>query len=151
MLQIKVILPSGCSEDISLPLSSKVGDLRILAQKALRQRFLKLATAKGEVLADSLQALQEVGLQDGDQVTAIALEAKISASSGAFTFWYCGGDHLVTWGDGECTADVSGRSLKSVQRIKASLGGFAAIQADGSVATWGHHLSGGDSSPVQGQ
>ena len=57
MLQIKVILPSGCSEDISLPLSSKVGDLRILAQKALRQRFLKLATAKGEVLADGLQAL----------------------------------------------------------------------------------------------
>jgi len=34
----------------------------------------------------------------------------------------------------------------NVQQIYASLGAFAAIRADGAVATWGHPAYGGDSS-----
>ena len=41
--------------------------------------------------------------------------------------------------------------LKNVQQIQASVGAFAAILGDGSVASWGAADAGGDSSAVQGQ
>ena len=41
--------------------------------------------------------------------------------------------------------------LKGVQQIQASYGAFAAILANGSVVTWGHEDSGGDSGAVQDQ
>lgn len=40
---------------------------------------------------------------------------------------------------------------RTVQRICATHYSFAAILADGSVITWGHQASGGDSSAVQNQ
>ena len=39
--------------------------------------------------------------------------------------------------------------LRNVHHIKAAERAFAAILADGSVVTWGHAPSGGDSSSVQ--
>ena len=45
----KHCLPGG---NLQLPEHSKVGDLKILALKSLRQGFLKLITAKGHVLTN---------------------------------------------------------------------------------------------------
>ena len=54
MLQGSVVLASGRSESISIPQSSKVGDLKILAQKSLEQGFLKLVTQRGAFWATLL-------------------------------------------------------------------------------------------------
>ena len=56
MLQVST-LASGRSEILSILQSSKVQDLRILAQKSLGPGFLKLATAWGQVLTDHGQNL----------------------------------------------------------------------------------------------
>eukprot|EP00435_Cladocopium_sp_Y103_P009057 s568_g2.t1 len=70
---------------------------------------------------------------------------------------------VVTWGHpeyGGVSAAVqdrlrdltgSGTLGRNVQQIYASLGAFAAIRADGAVATWGHPAYGGDSSIVRDQ
>ena len=58
----------------------------------------------------------------------------------------------MTWGCSNC-GDYSEvqHELKGVQRIQATGQAFAAILADGSVATWGDASFGGDSSAVQEQ
>ena len=45
MIQTSIALPSGRSEAFTLPQSSKVGDLRILAQKSFQRGFLRLVDA----------------------------------------------------------------------------------------------------------
>ena len=57
MLQVKILLPSGRAESIVLAESSKVGDLKILAQQQFQQGFLRLITAEGHVLSDLEEAL----------------------------------------------------------------------------------------------
>ena len=52
MFQVNVSFPSGCCETLSLPELSTAGDLKILAQRSLRQGFLKLVTVKGHVLSN---------------------------------------------------------------------------------------------------
>jgi len=42
MLRVSVAIPSGRAETFELPESSKVGDLRLLAQKFFQLGFLKL-------------------------------------------------------------------------------------------------------------
>ena len=69
MPQVIVALASGRSVNLSVPQSSKVVDLKILAQQALGQGFLKLMTAEGQVLT---QPGESVGILDGDRVSAIA-------------------------------------------------------------------------------
>ena len=49
MLHIDITRPSGRSDRVSLPSFSKVGDLRILAQKSFQKGFLSLITAEGQV------------------------------------------------------------------------------------------------------
>ena len=63
MLQVYVALPSGKRKSLSIAESSKVGDLKLLAQKSFEQGFLKLVTAEVHVLADPMQSLQAAGLQ----------------------------------------------------------------------------------------
>eukprot|EP00435_Cladocopium_sp_Y103_P028096 s2213_g7.t1 len=175
MFQVIVVSASGRSESISLPESSKVGDLKILAQKSFQQGFLRLVTAEGRILVDFSQSLVDAQLEDKDCLTAVAQQATLAATKqirfgcGAFALWCCGGSRIVTWGLPHCGGDsaaVQGQ-LKNVQQVQGtdeafaailadgSVQGtdeaFAAILADGSVVSWGQPDCGGDSSAVQGQ
>ena len=106
MLQVAVALPSGCSEPFSIPQSSKVGDLRVLAQKSFQRGFLKLVAADHHALDPAL-SLQAAGLEDGDHLTAIVQEAKLAATRQAFALFCPGGDGVVTWGDPDYGGDSS--------------------------------------------
>ena len=152
MLQFTVALPSGQSETFSLPQSSTVGDLRILAQKSYQRGFLRLVAADHSVV-DPTKSLQAAGLEDGDHLTAIAIEAKVAATGAAFALFCCGGDRVVTWGKSDYGGDSSEVQdrLKGVQQVQSNIRAFAAILADGSVVTWGDPDYGGDSSEVQDQ
>jgi hypothetical protein len=149
MLQLNVALPSGHSETFSLLQSSKVGDLRVLAQTSFHCGFLRLVTANIDTL-DPGESLQAAGLQDGDQLTAIAIPAKVAATDQAIALWCCGGHRVVNWGKPDRGGDSSEvkDQLKGVQQVHANYAAFAAILADGSVVTWGHPDYGGDSSEV---
>ena len=152
MFHVNVALPSGRSEELSLPQSSKVGDLRALAQKSFQLGFLRLLAADHSVL-DPTVSLQAAGLEDGDHLTAIVLEAKVAATEQAFASFCCGGDRIVTWGSpahGGDSSEVQDQ-LKGVQQVQATQYASAAILTDGSVVTWGDPDCGGDSSRVQGQ
>eukprot|EP00435_Cladocopium_sp_Y103_P035419 s149_g9.t1 len=153
MLQVNVSLPSGRSESLLLSHSSKVGDLRILAQKSFRRGFLRLVSSDGHPLIDPKESLEAAGILDGGHVTAVALEAKVAASHKAFAMWCRGGDRVLTWGGrgagGDCAAVQD--QLRNVQQVQATGNEFAAILADGSVVSWGNPLGAGDSSTVQDQ
>ena len=152
MLQITVALPSGCSEKLSIPQSSKVEDLRLLAQKTFQRGFLRLVAADHHSL-DPTVSLQAAGLESSNHLTAIVLEAKLAATSTAFALYYSGGDRVVTWGKPDSGGDSSEvqDQLKGVQQLQATCSAFAAILADGSVVTWGDPDFGGDSCEVQDQ
>ena len=152
MIQISIALPSGRSEAFTLPQSSKVGDLRILAQKSFQRGFLSLVDAD-HGMVDPAVSLQSAGLEDGDNLTAIVIHPKVAATIRAFALFCSGGNRVVTWGDpgyGGDSSEVQDQ-LKGVQQIQATAYAFAAILADGSVVTWGDPGFGGDSSEVQDQ
>ena len=149
-----VVLPSGKWKCLSIAESSKVGDLKCLAQKSFEQGFLRLVTAEGHVLADLNQSLKALGLREGDHLTAIVQQAKSAARYGAFAIWCCGGNRIVSWGKPYVGGDSSAVQdlLRNVQQVQATYEAFAAILlADGSVVAWGNTNSGGDSSAVQDQ
>jgi hypothetical protein len=58
MLQVTVSLPSGSGATLLLPEDSTVGDLKLLAQRSLKQGFLRIATAEGRVLTNSDDSLR---------------------------------------------------------------------------------------------
>ena len=122
MLHVKVFLPSGRCEKLSLPQSSKVGDLRILAQRSFAQGFLRLVTAQGDVLKDPLESLQAVGLQNGDHLSAIVCQTKVAATSAAFALWCPGGDRIITWGNPKFGGDSSAVKdrLRAVQTVQGT-------------------------------
>ena len=150
MLQFTVAVPSGRSEIFSIAQSSKVGDLRVLAQKSFQLGFLRLVAADHSVV-DPTKSLQAAGLEDGAHLTAIAIEAKVAARGQAFALFCFGGDQVVTWGEslhGGDSSEVQDQ-LKGVQQVHAASGTFAAILGNGSAVTWGVSPYGGDSSRVQ--
>ena len=106
MLQVTVALPSGCNEKFSISQSSKVADLRVLAQKSFQRGFLRLVAADHHAL-DPAVSLQAAGLEDGDHLTAIVLEAKLAATARAFALYCSGGDRVVTWGNLDWGGDSS--------------------------------------------
>ena len=106
MLHVTVALPSGRSEKFSILQSSKVGDLRVLAQKAFQLGFLRLVAADHSMV-DPTKSLQDVGIEDGDHLTAIAVEAKVAATARAFALFCPGGDRVVTWGNPDAGGDSS--------------------------------------------
>ena len=152
MLQVCIALPSGRNENLSVPKSSKVGDLKVLAQKAFGQGFVKLVTVEGQVLTPS-KSLDAVGIQDGDNLVAIAQQTKLATTGEAFALWCCGGHGLVTWGSANSGGNSSSAQEKfiRVREIQGTGAAFAAILADGPVVTWGYPDSGGDNSKVQGK
>ena len=74
-MQIKIGLPNGRSEKITVPLSSRVGDLKLLALDLLARGFLRTVTAEGRPLVAE-ETLEAAGVQEGDYLTFIAVEAK---------------------------------------------------------------------------
>ena len=77
------------SENLSLPSSSKVGDLKKMVQKFFGQSFVRLVTAEGRVLSADA-SLDE--LQDGDQLTCLAIQPKVTGTETAVAMWCPGGD-----------------------------------------------------------
>ena len=152
MIRISIALPSGRSETFTLPQSSKVEDLRILAQKSFQRGFLRLVDADHYMMNPAV-SLQLAGLADGDNLTAIVTEPKVAATKCAFALFCSGGNQVVTWGDPDCGGNSSKvqPQLKGVQQIQATARAFAAILVDGSVVTWGDPDCGGDSSAVADQ
>ena len=140
MLQVDVALPSGKRKHLSIAQSSKVGDLRILAQDSFGKRFLRLVTANGHALSDLTQSLESAGLQDGDHLTAVAQRPKLTATQKAFALWCPGDSGIFTWGDPDWRGDwgVDSSAVQErlnsgpVQQVQATFGAFAAILADGS-------------------
>ena len=61
MLHLNVSFPSGSGETLSLPEHSKVGDLKLLAQKTFGKGFLKLVTVEGHALTNPEDSLQAAG------------------------------------------------------------------------------------------
>ena len=108
MLRIHVSFPSGSGETLLPPEHSKVGDLKMLAQRSLGRGFLKLVTIDGHVLTNPEVSLQAAELQDGQHLTAVAQEAKIATTGSAFAVWCCGGNKVLSWGNpdygGDCSA-----------------------------------------------
>ena len=151
MLRINASLPSGRNENLFIPQSSKVGDLRILAQKSFGQGFLRLVTADGLVL-DPLESVQQAGIEGGDHLTALALQVNMATTANAFALWLSGGNRVLTWGDPKEGGDCSQvQELRNVKHVQGTDGAFAAILEGGSVVTWGSPGAGGDSSLVQDQ
>ena len=152
MFQVTVALTSGHSASFSLLQSSKVGDLKTLAQEAFHKGFLRLVTARGRMLTDLTEPLGLAG-QDGDQLAAIVLHVHIAATRHAFALWCSGGDGVLTWGNPRFGGDSSAvqHQLKNVQHVQATSEAFVAILEDGSCVAWGDLRGGGDSSAVQGQ
>ena len=154
MIQTSIALPSGRSEAFTLPQSSKVGDLRILAQKSFQCGFLRLVDADHGMVDPQCLCIS-AGLKDGDNLTAIVIHPKVAATAqkGAFASFCSGGNRVVTWGIQVMVGDSSEvqDQLKGVQQIQATYSAFAAILADGLVVTWGDPGYGGDSSEVQDQ
>jgi hypothetical protein len=124
MLQVNVFLPSGQNQSLLLSQSSKVGDLRILAQQSFRRGFLRLISFDGRQLTDPAESLEAAGILDGGHVTAVALEAKVVASHNAFAMWCSGGDRVLTWGSRVAGGDSSSvqHRLRNVQQVQATWG-----------------------------
>ena len=91
------------------------------------------------------------GFVNGDQLTAVALQANLAASNGAFALWCSGGDSIVTWGKADHGGDSSAvqSQLNNVQQVVATHSAFAAILDSGAVVAWGASECGGNSSIVQ--
>ena len=104
-------------------------------------------------LPNAEECLEAFGLEDGDCLTAVVLQPKVSATGRSFALWCRGGYRIVTWGkpnSGDDSRSVQDQ-LRSVQQIQATERAFAAILEDGSVVTWGDPGRGGDSSAVEDQ
>eukprot|EP00435_Cladocopium_sp_Y103_P002201 s271_g1.t1 len=140
-----------------------------LPQKAQKIQSLStfwLVTAEGRVLNDPEKSLEAAGLSEGDHLTAIAQQGKLSATKEAFAFWSPGGDKILTWGHPKVTGRWAVQNkLGAVRTVRGNgfvgglpeedlddgVGAFAAILEDGSVVAWGDQDCGGDSSEVQHQ
>ena len=138
MLQVSLALPSGHNASLSIPQSSKVVDLKALAQQAFQKPSLRLVTAQGRILTNPAETLEAAGLQDGDQLTVIVGQAQLAANAYAFALRGAGGDRVVTWGNSRCGGNSFAvrdqlRSVQQIMQIQATLCAFAAILEDGSV------------------
>ena len=140
MIRINVALPNGHAELLTLLPSSTVQDLKTKAQQAFGKKCLRLFTAKNRVLVEPDKTLEEAEIEDGECLTALALQPQVAATQCAFAL-YCHGDSaIVTWGHAEFGGDTSAvqDQLRGVQQIQATHFAFAAILEDRSVVTWGH-------------
>lgn len=110
----------------------------MLSQKLFRQRFLRLVTADGRVLLDVMESIQAAGIHNGDCLSAVALQAKVAATDGAFVR-FCGDGKILAWGDPAAGGNSSKvqEQLQNIREVQATRFAFAAILEDGSVVMWG--------------
>ena len=139
VIRINVSFPSGSGETPSLPEHYKVGDLKLLAQRSLGKGFL----GGGNVLTNPMEFLQAAGIQEGDCLTAVVQQPKMTATEQAFVVWCCGGNKVVSWGASDSGGDCSTvqDQLTNVKQIQAAHRAFA----------WGNRRKSGDCSRVQDQ
>eukprot|EP00434_Breviolum_minutum_P032976 symbB.v1.2.029172.t2/scaffold3165.1/size62113/1 len=131
---------------------SRVVDLKQSAQRLLGG-FVRLVTGgdASRILHENMETLQQAGLRNGDVLTAITLQSRISSTERAFALWCPGGSRIVTWGDpsyGGDAVDIS-ETFRDVQDVQGSHRAFAILLGDGEVVTRGDRGYGGDSLPVQ--
>ena len=105
-LKIHVYLPSGGGETVTVLRCGTVIELKMAAQQSLGQRFLRLAAPDGHLL-DPADSIRLSGFQNGDTLSAVALQPKIAATGRAFVLWIAGGDKIVTWGHPDCGGNIS--------------------------------------------
>ena len=99
---------------LSLPEHYKVGDLKLQAQRSLGKGFL----GGGNVLTNPMESLQAAGIQEGDCLTAVVQQPKMTATEQAFVVWCCGGNKVASWGASDSGGDCSTvqDQLKNVQQ-----------------------------------
>ena len=145
MPRILVVLPSGEHANLWVPYKNpKVADLKLVAETHFKRGFLKLVAPDGRVL-DPNEELENVRLNEGDYVTAVAMQVKLATTDFAFALWSFGGDKVITWGDPKFGGDstkIQDRLHSPVQQVQGSNAAFAALLADGTVVTWGDELYG---------
>ena len=122
MIHINVVLPKGHSELLTLEPSSTLQELKTEEAQAFGKKYLKLITA-----VNLKQTLEETEMEDGECLTALVLQPKVTATSKAFALWCHGDSAIVTWGDADFGGDSSAvqDQLKGVQQIQASHSAFA--------------------------
>ena len=89
MIHINVVLPNGHSELLTLEPSSTLQELKTEAAQAFGKKYLKLITA-----VNLKQTLEETEMEDGECLTALVLQPKVTATSKAFALW-CHGDSAI--------------------------------------------------------
>ena len=135
MIQINVALPSGHSENFSVPQSCRAGDLKILAQKSLGKGFLDWGRRVGirrdfgrwfgGHLGQPKGWRQVRGPRSAEECTA---GQGYCTRHGAFAAILADGS-VVTWGDPSCGGNSSAvqDQLRSVQKVEATWNSFAGI------------------------
>eukprot|EP00434_Breviolum_minutum_P017584 symbB.v1.2.015519.t1/scaffold1152.1/size135547/9 len=116
--------------------------LKIAAQKAFQQGFLKLFDGHGHCLEPSL-TLEAAGIDGWAPVSAIVQLPQLVSTCGAFALWCHSG--VITWGHegkGGDSNDVQDQ-LKDVKKVVAAYSclindlSFAALTNNGQVVHWG--------------
>ena len=94
-------------------------------------------TAEGSILDDPVQSLEDAGLQDGDQLTAIVGHAKLAANENAFALLCSGFKEVVAWGNLYCGGDSSAaqHELRNASAVQATAHACGAILKNGSGVT----------------
>ena len=122
MLNIRVALPNGHAEILTVLPSSTLQELKTAAKQALGKKYLKLITAKNRVLVNFKQTLEEAEIEDGECLTALVLQPQLAATNSAFALWCHGDSAIVTWGDARFGGDKVQDQLRGVQKIQATRG-----------------------------
>ncbi|CAJ1441544.1 unnamed protein product [Effrenium voratum] len=125
-MQLHVYLASGTSCSVALPPESSIRELKVEAQSQLERRSLRLLC--GSEKLDLSRNLVEVGLRDGDSITAIAQHAKLSSTQRAFALYVEGGS-VVTWGDPVHGGDIGQVREQLVQVHQIQQPGARAVGA----------------------
>ena len=126
MIQIHVAFPNGHDELLTLLPSSTVQDLKTKAERAFGKKYLRLITAKNQILVEPDETLEEAEIEDGECLTALVLQpqlaATVAATRGAFALWCHGYSTILTWGAADRGGDSSAvrDQLKGVRQIQAT-------------------------------
>ncbi|CAK9008769.1 unnamed protein product [Durusdinium trenchii] len=146
-LSVTVLLPSGSGAEVSIPVNSTLGELKVAAQKSLGRSAGFLRLVRDGRLLDSQESVQSLQLQEGDTLCAVASVPTVCANPRAFAVYFRGGG-LVSWGNDGDASRVQER-LINVQDVQATDAAFAALLGDRTVVTWGHRHCGGDTLKLQ--
>ena len=133
-MEVNVCLSSGRSCSVTLPSQATVHELKAEVQGKLNLRFLRLAF--GGQLLDLSSTLSDVGVRDGDSISAIVQPLKLASTHGAFTC-YVAGRTAIAWGypsQGGDTSQVQ-EQLVGIRQIEGAERAFAAVLGGGSVVT----------------